>query len=211
MQRPAHLDYATARRLLAGDAREFRALFDSYFPRLYRFALARLRGDSDAANEVVQQTLCKAIERLHTYRGEAALYTWFCQICRNVMVDRHRALGREPAALALPEDAPAVRAALDSLQAPPSQEPEFGAWQRDVQRLVQVALDSLPEHYGEVLEWKYVDGQSVSTIALRLQLSVKATESVLTRARAAARDALLALAGTRAALGPPETFGRGGE
>ena len=43
MQRPAHLDYATARRLLAGDAREFRALFDSYFPRLYRFALARQR------------------------------------------------------------------------------------------------------------------------------------------------------------------------
>ena len=79
-----HVDRAVARRILGGDEAAFRDLFDRFFPRLYRFALARLRDDPDTAKDIVQQTFCQAIERLDTYRGEAALYTWFCQICRNV-------------------------------------------------------------------------------------------------------------------------------
>ena len=75
MTRPVHIDVALTRQILGGDERAFRQLFDSFFPRLYRFALVRLRGDHDSANEVVQLTFCKAIERLDSYRGEAALYT----------------------------------------------------------------------------------------------------------------------------------------
>ena len=203
MSAAVHLDYALARRLLAGDQAQFQALFDSYFPRLYRFAVARLRGDADAAQEVVQRVFCKAFERLHSYRGEAALYTWFCQICRNELIDYCRARAREPASIGLLEDEPAIRAALDSLQALPGQGPETGAWQRDVQRLVQVALDALPAHYGEVLEWKYVDELPVRDIAARLQLGPKAAESLLTRARTAFHEAFLALCEGREMLTPP--------
>ena len=95
MSETVHVDIALVRRVLRGDAAVFRALFDSFFPRLYRFALARLAGDHDAATEVVQRTFCKAIERLDSYRGEAALYTWFCQVCRNTIVDYQRAARRE--------------------------------------------------------------------------------------------------------------------
>jgi RNA polymerase sigma-70 factor (ECF subfamily) len=70
-----HVDRALARRILGGDEDAFRELFDRFFPRLYRFALARLPGDPEAARDAVQQTFCQAIERLDTYRGEAALYT----------------------------------------------------------------------------------------------------------------------------------------
>ena len=59
-----HVDKAVARRILAGDEAALRSLFDQFFPRLYRFALARLGGDREAATDVVQQTFCKAIERL---------------------------------------------------------------------------------------------------------------------------------------------------
>ena len=48
-----HVDRALARRILGGDEAAFRGLFDSFFPRLYRFALARLDGDHEAAREVV--------------------------------------------------------------------------------------------------------------------------------------------------------------
>jgi len=80
-----HVDRAVARRILGGDEAAFRELFDRFFPRLYRFALVRLNGDAETARDVVQQTFCNAIERLDSYRGEAALYTWFCQICRNAI------------------------------------------------------------------------------------------------------------------------------
>jgi RNA polymerase sigma-70 factor (ECF subfamily) len=179
--------------MLHGDGRAFRQLFDSFFPRLYRFALARLGGDHDAASEVAQQALCRGLERLDTYRGEAALYTWFCQICRHAIVDHCRRTQREEKALRPLEDHPSIRAVLETVAAPLDAQPEVQAWHSDIQRLVQATLDSLPQHYGDVLEWKYVDGLPVADIAARLGVGLKAAESLLGRARSAFRDAILSM------------------
>lgn len=81
-------------------------------------------------------------------------------------------------------------ALLDALAAPMSRGPEALAEQREVRQLVQAALDTLPEHYGDVLEWKYVEELSVAEIAARLEMGYKAAESLLTRARGAFREAV---------------------
>jgi RNA polymerase sigma-70 factor (ECF subfamily) len=198
-----HVDRAVARKILAGDEKAFQELFDRFFPRLYRFALARLNGDRHSAEDIVQQTFCNAIERLDAYRGEAALYTWFCQICRNALADHFRRRGRGAERVVLLEDQPNVRAILESLTAPAQDSPEFNLWRGEVHRVVQAVVDTLPEHYGDVLEWKYVDGLSVREIAGRLGQSPKAAESALARARAAFRDAITEMAGTADALAPP--------
>jgi len=200
-----HVDKALAKKILRGDDAAFRDLFDRYFPRLYRFALARLDGDRDAAADVVQQTFCKAIENLERYRGEAALYTWFCQICRNVIIDYCRANQRRNEHHVLFEDHGNVRAILDALAAPVTAQPETAAWQRDVHRLVQATMDTLPERYGDVLEWKYVEGYTVKEIAERLQTSAKAAESLLTRARVAFRNAIVEIADGSDVLTRPGT------
>ena len=203
MADPVHVDRAVARRILAGDEAAFQELFDRFFPRLYRFALSRLDGDRDTAQDVVQQTFCNAIERLDGYRGEAALYTWFCQICRNVLADHWRGRLRRDERMVPLEDRPDVRAVLESLAAPAGDTPEFGAWQSDVRRVLEAAMDGLPGQYGDILEWKYIDGLSVRHIAERLGQSPKAAESMLGRARAAFREAVEELAGTPDALVPP--------
>jgi RNA polymerase sigma-70 factor, ECF subfamily len=204
-----HVDRALVRRILRGDAEAFRGVFNSFFPRLYRFSLARLDNDSDAAGEVVQQTFCKAIERLHTYRGEAALYTWFCQVCRNTIIDYRRAQGRAARTVSLLEDQPDVRAILETLAAPAMDRPESQASRQDVCRLVQATVDALPEHYGEVLEWKYIDGLSVEDIAAQLNIGVKAAESLLTRARNAFKQAMTAMAPSADFLPPSDhDYGR---
>jgi RNA polymerase sigma-70 factor (ECF subfamily) len=186
----ANIDLATARRILRGDERAFRELFNSFFPKLYRFALARLGGDHDVASEIAQLTLCRGIERLDTYRGEAALYTWFCQICRNALIDHCRAMQREERMLQPMEDHPDIRAVLEAIAAPLDVQPEVQAWRSDLTRLVQATMDSLPQRYGDILEWKYVDGLPVADIAARLGVGTKAAESLLTRARNAFREAL---------------------
>lgn len=205
MKQLVHVDKALTKKILRGDEAAFRDLFDRYFPRLYRFALARLNGDREAAADVVQQTFCKAIENLEHYRGEAALYTWFCQICRNVVVDYCRANQRRKERYVLFEDHGNVRAILDALAAPVTAQPEMAAWQRDVRRLVQATIDALPERYGDVLEWKYVEGYTVKEIAERLQTSAKATESLLTRARIAFRNAIVEIADGSDVLTRPDT------
>jgi len=178
--------------MLAGQERAFDEFFEGYFPRLYRFALPRLHQDEDAAEEVVQITLCKAVAGLRGYRGEAALFTWLCTICRREISVHLERRGRRSEPIPLSEDSPDVRSALESLAAL-GQNPESQAQGKEISRLVHVALDALPRAYGDALEWKYVHGLSVKEIAGRLSLGAKAAESLLTRARQAFRDGFAAV------------------
>ena len=98
--------------------------------------------------------------------------------------------GRRAGRVVLLEDQPNARAILESLAAPVADEPETGALREQLHRLVAATLDALPGHYGEALEWKYVDGLSVREIAARLGVGEKAAESMLSRARESFREAI---------------------
>ncbi len=185
-------DRRLVKRMLAGDGAAFERFFDDHFPGLYRFALARLEHDADAADEVVQATLCKAIDRLDGYRGEAALFSWLCMICRNLITDHHRRAGRRPRAVELQEEVPEIRAALELLSASGAG-PEVDLKRKEVARWVRVTLDSLSPRYRRALEWKYVHGLSVKEIAARLEVGPKAAESLMTRSRQAFRQGFRAI------------------
>ena len=182
---PGTSDCALVARVLAGEEAAFEEFFQTNFPRLYRFALSRLGYDEDAAEEVVQGTLCKAIGKLDTYRGEAALFTRLCTFCRHEMSAHFKQLKRKP--ISLEEASPEVRSVLESL-AQTLDDPEESLHHSEISRLVQVTLDDLPPKYGDALEWKYIHGLNVKEIAERLTIGPRAAESLLTRARAAFRD-----------------------
>jgi RNA polymerase sigma-70 factor, ECF subfamily len=184
--------------MLKGDEVAFRQFFEGYFPRLYRFAMPRVGSDVDAAKEVVQATLIKAMRNLSTYRGEAALFSWLCQICRRQIVDHLRAQKRHSDRIVLVEDSDEMRAVLESIAAPASDEPSHGYNADEMRRLVQSVLDRLPDRYGDVLEWKYVEGRSVEEIAQALGVGQIAAQSLLARARVAFREALETVFGATA-------------
>ncbi len=185
-------DRRLVKRMLAGDGAAFDRFFDDHFPGLYRFALTRVDHDADVADEVVQATICKAIDRLESYRGEAALFSWLCMICRNLITDRQRRTQRRPRWVELQEEVPEIRAALELLSASePSPENELR--RKEVARWVRVTLDSLQPRYRRALEWKYVHGLSVKEIADRLEVGPKAAESLMTRSRKAFREGFRAI------------------
>ena len=62
-----------------------------------------------------------------------------------------------------------------------------------VESLVRTVLDYLPGRYGDVLEWKYMHGLSVKEISDRLDVTPKAAESILNRARLAFKDGVATL------------------
>jgi RNA polymerase sigma-70 factor (ECF subfamily) len=178
------------RRLLEGDERAFSEFFNEYFARLYRFALPRLNGDADAAQEVAQATLCKVMRRLDSFRGEAALFTWICQICRHQIADYLREARRHSERVVLIEDSPQVQAALDAIQAPDLENPDRVYDDRQLSSLIRSVLDRLPARYGDALEWKYVENLSVEEIGTRMGIGTTAAQSLLSRARSAFREAI---------------------
>ena len=178
--------------MLAGEEPAFDEFFEDYFPRLYRFALPRMRHNPDLAEEIVQETLCIAVTKMKTYRAEAALFTWLCTICRREISAYFRKHSRE-SQFALPEDVPETRASLESLSRVLNEEPESQVLRDEVSRLVQVTLDFLPRWYASALEMKYLKDLPVKEIASRLNLGPKAAESLLTRARHAFREGFTSL------------------
>ena len=194
---PVYLDdKKLAKQLLAGDERAFDRFFGENFARLYRFTVTRLSNDPEAAKEVVQMTLSRAVRKMHTYRAESAMFTWLCAICRNEISDWLKSQGRYREHIVLVEDFPEVQAAVDSFHAPDSDSPERNYQRVEALRLIQVALDRLPPRYGDVLEWKYVEGHSVKDISARLEIGTEATQSLLARAKRAFADVYSALNNT---------------
>jgi|SRR5262245_20791172 len=188
-------DRALVKEMLAGREAAFAEFFDMYFPRLFRFALRRL-SDEDGAEDVVQATLIAAVRGMRTWRGDATLFTWLCALCRREAIAYNRRAGRTTA-ISASDDDPALRAQLESL-ASNLDNPERQLERRDLAALVHLTLDYLPERYGDLLEWKYVEGLSVAEIAARLKSTPKSIESMLSRARQAFRDGFTTLAKERA-------------
>jgi RNA polymerase sigma-70 factor (ECF subfamily) len=188
-------DLQLARRLAMGDSREFTRFFDEYYPRLFRFALTRLGGDADAADEMAQRTLCRALRKLHGYRGEASLFTWLCQICRHEIHDHAAFRARQSKRFVSMQDDATLRAVLESVPAGEDGDPVAVASHMDAASLVRLVLDHLPARYGDALEWKYVEGLGVKEIARRLEVTPLAAESLLGRARRAFRSAWHGLTG----------------
>ncbi len=184
--------------MLRGDETAFRSFFAAYFPRLYRFALPRLANDDEAAKEVVQGTLARAMRMLAGYRGEAALFTWLCQICRRQIVDYVRANRRHARNVVQFDDSAELRAVLEAVEAPATDEPAHGHTAAEIRLLIQSVLDRLPSRYGDVLEWKYIQGRSVEEIGELLGIGHTAAQSMLARARTAFREALETVFGSTA-------------
>jgi RNA polymerase sigma-70 factor, ECF subfamily len=170
-------------RMLAGDEAAVDSFGERFGAAVYRFAVARLGGERDVARDVVQTTFAKALARLDSYRGEAALLTWLCSCCRNeVLMHRRRAQSGIRATTVEPTLLEAVPDATREANA------EAVLLDEERSERVHLTLDSLPEHYAQALEWKYVDQLPVETIAERLGLGLKAAESLLVRARRSFRN-----------------------
>ncbi len=175
------LELATA--VVGRDRAAFESFFNAYFSRVYRFCRSRM-SDAAACEDVVQETMLKAVRNLHTYRGEAALFTWLCQICRNEMSNWQQRTGRKMAVESSIDEDAGFRAALESLSLAEADAAEVAT----IKKLVQLTLDHLPDRYGRVLEWKYLEGLSVGEIAARMATGETAVQSLLARARRAFRS-----------------------
>ena len=181
-------DRELAAKVAAGDQEAFDEFFKEYFPRLFRFTLTRADNNAELAEEIVQRTMCIVVRKMGTFRGEALLFTWLCQICRNEMHTLYRQRRMEFTDDLPIEDHPAVQAALEAAFADDFR-PDTAHRHGEIAKFVRVTLEHLPANYSQVLELKYVQGHSVAEISDQLGMGDKAVESMLSRARKAFKEA----------------------
>lgn len=204
-ERPV-FDAAWRRDALAGNPLAVALLAEATLQPLYAFCLYRVGRNRHLCEEVVQETLVRAIRDLDHYDPERAhdnVFPWLTGLARNEI---QRVLGREKNALALQTLWERMDRELLSLYALLDSEPitDDVLVREETAELVNATMSQLPSHYREALEAKYVDGKSVRDLALTWQTTEKAVESQLTRARKAFRATFLALCRH---LGDPEPVG----
>ncbi len=183
-------------RALRGDADAVRLMADAALGPLYSFCLYRVGRDRHACEEVVQETLLRAIRDLEKYdpaRSDGQLFGWLTGLARNEIrkVRTHAARGLSLDALweRMDDELLSVYRKLD--QGPLS---DAVLEREETRTMVNAAMSQLPPHYREALEAKYVLGQSVREIARALDATEKSVESLLTRARSAFRATFETLA-----------------
>lgn len=175
-------------RMRAGEQRAFDEFFAVCASRLAAFAARRSGLDFASLEDIVQNTLIKALRNLDSYRGDAALLTWVTEICRHELADVHRKAARRPVHESL-DSMESESAAVLQLRLPEPSEPPGELELNMRQAAILRVLDALPKQYAIALEAKYGDGLSVDDIAKLLDVTPIAAQSLLARAREAFRDA----------------------
>jgi RNA polymerase sigma-70 factor (ECF subfamily) len=170
--------------MTAGDQRAFDEFFRSNVPRLVAFTTRHSGLDNASVEDIVQNTLVKAMRSLCTYRCEASLFTWLTQICLYELIDNTRKAARRPAHVSL-QELEDIWHLLGELRIPSHCEPAAEVDTQSQRAAVLTTLQSLPRRYAEVLEAKYGDGLSVEEIARATGTTAIAVQSLLARAREA--------------------------
>jgi RNA polymerase sigma-70 factor (ECF subfamily) len=161
--------------VLGGDEQAWRQWYDECFDDVYAYLLWRCGGMRDHADELVQEVWLTAVRRLASFDPQRGSFAaWLRGIAGALACNHFRRLRRRRV-VPLPDD---LACAGDA-----------GLARREQAEQVARALAALPEHYEAVLRARYLDGASVADIARSRGESLKATESLLTRAREAFRAA----------------------
>ena len=87
------------RRAQGGDRAAFEDLVRQHYGQIHRWALS-VTGDSDDADDVVQEVLVRLSKRLKSYVGESRFSTWLFQVTRNTALGQQRKRARRNKLLA---------------------------------------------------------------------------------------------------------------
>jgi len=184
---------ADLRAARAGDRQAIARFYDAHVDGLYTFIYYRVGRDTALAEDAVQETFAVALSRETDYdaaRGSVA--SWLTMLSRNVIRDHLRAHRRSDELAATWER---IDATLAQTFAAMAERPLPGdvLERAETRDLVHMAVAHLPEQYKTALTRKYVDGESLETLASELGISVDAVKSLLARARRAFRDTFATL------------------
>jgi RNA polymerase sigma-70 factor (ECF subfamily) len=182
-------DIEVVRRVRDGETALFEILMRRYNQRLYRVARSILKDDGEA-EDVMQQAYVNAYTHLDQFAGRALFSTWLTKIA--VYEAQARSKRRGPI-----DRRTVVESGEDAITRLQTRtpDPEHQAFATELKRLLESAVDALPEHQRLVFTLRDVEGLSTAETAECLGISEENVKTRLHRARALLRTDLLVRAG----------------
>jgi RNA polymerase sigma-70 factor (ECF subfamily) len=174
----------------AGYAARIAAL-QEYLPRIQAVIRRIVHNESDV-QELSQDVIVIALEKLPTFRGDASIGTWLHRIAYNAAL----MFRRKRMSQARKEERRAVEDVLESQKATSpafrgTPTPEVISDRRETRKVLHRAIAELPEMYQRVLRLADIEDKSNEEIGRKLGLSVAAVKSRLHRARKMVRDKIV--------------------
>ncbi len=171
--------------ILAGDETAWRDVYDRFFEPLHAWIRFRAGGDIARTEEAVEEAWLVAVRRMRDFDpARGGMGAWLRGIAANVLRSQGRLLARRRRVERAPAEGgpdPADPAGND------------GERRAELIEAIGAAMGGIAPRYRDVLREKYAEGRTVEEIAERRGETPKAVESLLSRARAAFREAYGAL------------------
>ena len=183
-------DVALVERARNRDDAAVRLIMQRHNRRLFRVARGVLHDDAEA-EDVVQEAYVRAFTHLDGFRGEAQLSTWLTRIALNEALGRLR---RQRVTVELKDiDAINDQGEARVIYLPFARQdtdPEAAAGRAEVRRLLERAVDQLPEQFRVVFMLRDIEEMSVEETAAHLGLRTETVKTRLHRARRLLRQSL---------------------
>jgi RNA polymerase sigma-70 factor (ECF subfamily) len=183
-------DGEAVERSVRGDREAFGLLIEKYYKKIYNLAY-RFVGDREEANDLAQEIFTAAYKNLKKFRGDAKFSTWLFQIASNRGKNKFKYLrrrgyfakrrqideeeDRDPLWLDIPDQ---------------STNPETLLAGKEIQGIVQKAIDELEPDHKEIVILRDIEGFSYEEIAQILNIAEGTTKSRLHRARMVVKEKL---------------------
>jgi RNA polymerase sigma-70 factor (ECF subfamily) len=174
-------DAELAARVRTGDPALFELIMRRYNRRLFRITRSIL-GDDAAAEDAMQEAYVAAYFKLGQFRGPDGFASWLCQIAVNqALMQRRRSRISLAPLTAL--DEPSNREALIAETSSAGDNPAAGVHEQQLRRLMEEALDKLPEVYRTAFVLREVEQMSVADTAQCLGIEQATVKTRVHRAR----------------------------
>jgi len=186
------------KRVRAGERGLFEILMRRHNQRLYRAARAVVK-DEDEVEDVMQQAYVNAFTHLHQFEERSQFSTWLTRITLNEAFARRRKMRQSESIARVPLNADEHPGEFMDTITSPQPDPERQAYARELHRVLEDAVDALPDTYRTVFMLRDIEGLSTGETGEGLGIGEEAVKTRLHRARAMIRRAVTARIGEVAA------------
>lgn len=183
-------DAALVAQCQSGDPAAFDEVVHRYKDRVYN-VVYRFLGNHEDAQDVAQEVFIRAFQGMRGFRGSARLYTWLYSIAGNLARNKLRDSTRKGRNRGASLEALQAKAPDLAQQAMRTNEtPLSSAQTKELDEILQAALEELPEHYRMAFVMRTFDDLSYDEIAESMGCPKGTVKSRLNQARMLLRERL---------------------